>query len=44
MNTINLKNIMQGYDSTTYGDFEFASGPRVYTNLEQKFEYLKIAE
>ncbi|MCX6823534.1 MAG: MiaB/RimO family radical SAM methylthiotransferase [candidate division SR1 bacterium] len=44
LNKVNLKNIMQGYDSTRYGDFEFASSPRVYTNLEQKFEYLKIAE
>lgn len=44
LNTINLKNIVQWYDSTTYGDFEFAPWPRVYTNLEQKFEYLKIAE
>jgi len=44
LNKVNLKNIMQGYDSTNYGDFEFATSPRVYTNLEQKFEYLKIAE
>lgn len=44
LNKVNLKNIMQWYDSISYGDFEFASSPRVYTNLEQKFEYLKIAE
>jgi len=44
LNNVNLKNIIQGYDSTNYGDFEFTPGPRVYTNLEQKFEYLKIAE
>ena len=44
LNNVNLKNIMQGYDSKTFGDFEFSTGPRVYTNLEQKFEYLKIAE
>lgn len=44
LNKVNLKNIMQGYDSKTFGDFEFSTGPRVYTNLEQKFEYLKIAE
>lgn len=44
LNTLNLKNIIEWYDSKTYGDFEFASSPRVYTNLEQKFEYLKIAE
>ena len=44
LNKINLKQIMQGYDSKIFGNFEFASWPRVYTNLEQKFEYLKIAE
>ena len=44
LNKVNLKNIIQWYDSKNYGDFEFATGPRVYTNLEQKFEYLKIAE
>lgn len=44
LNTITLKNIIQGYDSKTFGDFEFAGSPRVYTNLEHKFEYLKIAE
>lgn len=44
LTTVNLKNIVQWYDSTTYGEFEFSTWPRVYTNLEQKFEYLKIAE
>jgi len=44
LNNVNLKNIIQWYDSKTYGDFEFSSWPRVYTNIEQKFEYLKIAE
>lgn len=44
LNTINLKQIIQWYDSKTYGDFEFASWPRVYTNVDQRFEYLKIAE
>ena len=44
LNTVNLKNIMQGYDSKIFGDFEFSNWPRVYTNREQKFEYLKIAE
>jgi len=44
LNTITLKNIIQGYDSKTFGDFEFARSPRVYTNLDHKFEYLKIAE
>jgi tRNA A37 methylthiotransferase MiaB len=44
LNTVTLKNILQWYDSKSYGDFQFAESPRVYTNLEQKFEYLKIAE
>ncbi len=44
MNKVNLKNIMQWYDSKIFGNFEFGKGPRVYTNIEQKFEYLKIAE
>ena len=44
LNKVNLKNIVEWYDSKTFGDFEFANSPRVYTNLEQKFEYLKIAE
>ena len=44
LNKISLKQILQWYDSKTFGDFEFATSPRVYTNLEQKFEYLKIAE
>lgn len=44
LNKVNIKNIMQGYDSKTFGNFEFSTWPRVYTNLEQKFEYLKIAE
>lgn len=44
MNTVNLKQIIQWYTSKEYGNFEFYTSPRVYTNLEQKFEYLKIAE
>ncbi len=44
LNTISLKQILTWYDSKKYGEFEFATSPRVYTNLEQKFEYLKIAE
>ncbi|MCX6824888.1 MAG: MiaB/RimO family radical SAM methylthiotransferase [candidate division SR1 bacterium] len=44
LNKISLRNIMEGYNSTSFGEFEFSSGPRVYTNIEQKFEYLKIAE
>jgi len=44
LNKVNVRQIMQGYDSKTFGDFEFSTWPRVYTNIEQKFEYLKIAE
>ena len=44
LNTVSLQQILTWYDSKSYGEFEFATSPRVYTNLEQKFEYLKIAE
>lgn len=44
LNKVHLKNIVQWYDSKTFGNFEFSTWPRVYTNAEQKFEYLKIAE
>jgi len=44
LNKVTLKNIMQWYNSKTFGNFEFSTWPRVYTNVEQKFEYLKIAE
>jgi len=44
LNTVNLKNILQWYDSKIFGNFEFGKWPRIYTNIEQKFEYLKIAE
>lgn len=44
MNTVNLKQIIQWYTSKEYGNFAFYTSPRVYTNLENKFEYLKIAE
>ncbi|HCY21239.1 TPA: hypothetical protein DIC40_05325 [Patescibacteria group bacterium] len=41
---ISLKKLLQGYNSTDYKDFEFTTSPRVYTNIDHKFEYLKIAE
>ncbi|MCX6823207.1 MAG: MiaB/RimO family radical SAM methylthiotransferase [candidate division SR1 bacterium] len=41
---ITIKKLMDGYNSTTFGEFNFSKGPRVYTNVEEKFEYLKIAE
>lgn len=44
LNTISLKHLIKGYDSKTFGDFEFSKAPRVYTNAVYKFEYLKIAE
>ncbi len=44
MNTVGIKELMAWYDSKVYGDFEFTKAPRVYTNIEQKYEYLKIAE
>ncbi len=44
LNKVNLRQILQWYDSKVYDEFEFPTSPRVYTNIEQKFEYLKIAE
>ena len=41
---ITIKKLVDGYNSTTFGEFTFSKGPRVYTNVEEKFEYLKIAE
>jgi len=41
---ITIKKLVDGYNSTTFGEFTFSKGPRVYTNAEEKFEYLKIAE
>lgn len=41
---ITIKKLFDGYNSTTFGDFKFSTWPRVYTNVEEKFEYLKIAE
>lgn len=43
-NTLTLKKLLEWYNSTDYKDFEFTNNPRVYTNMEHKFEYLKIAE
>lgn len=41
---ITIKKLVDGYNSTSFGEFRFSKGPRVYTNAEEKFEYLKIAE
>ncbi len=41
---ITIKKLVDGYNSTTFWEFTFSKGPRVYTNVEEKFEYLKIAE
>ena len=41
---ITIKKLVDGYNSKTFGDFKFSTWPRVYTNVEEKFEYLKIAE
>lgn len=43
-NTLTLKQLIKGWNSKTFDDFEFTNNPRVYTNADQKFEYLKIAE
>ncbi len=44
MNNVWIKELMKWYDSKTYGEFGFPTSPRVYTNIDQKYEYLKIAE
>lgn len=41
---ITLDQLAAGYDSTSFWDFEFSDSPRVYTNFDYGFEYLKIAE
>ena len=41
---ITIKKLVDGYNSTTFGEFKFSTWPRVYTNAEERFEYLKIAE
>ncbi|HCB51287.1 TPA: hypothetical protein DEP21_01750 [Patescibacteria group bacterium] len=43
-NTITIQQLFKGYSSDKFNDFEFTESPRVYTNADYKFEYLKIAE
>jgi len=42
--TVTLEQLVEWYDSKNFGDFEFSNSPRVYTNFDYGFEYLKIAE
>ncbi len=42
--TLTLKELINGYNSKEFNDFEYTESPRVYTNIDHKFEYLKIAE
>ncbi len=44
LNKVTIKELVKWYDSKVYGEFEFSTSPRVYTNIDQKYEYLKIAE
>ena len=44
MNKVSIKELLKWYESKVYGEFEFPTTPRVYTNIDQKYEYLKIAE
>lgn len=44
MNKIGIKELFQWYNSKVYDEFRFPTSPRVYTNIDQRFEYLKIAE
>jgi len=41
---VTINNLIKWYNSQTFSDFRFTKWPRVYTNAEYKFEYLKIAE
>ncbi len=41
---ITLAQLITGFNSKTFTEFEFANSPRVYTNAAFGFEYLKIAE
>jgi ribosomal protein S12 methylthiotransferase len=41
---ITIADLIKGYNSTSFTPFEFSTSPRAYTNLQYRFEYLKIAE
>lgn len=41
---ITLAHLIEWYNSEAFGDFEFSKTPRVYTNADYNFEYLKVAE
>lgn len=41
---ITLEKLIKWYRSQNFGDFEFVDNPRIYTNIDNNFEYLKIAE
>ena len=42
--TVTLEQLVEWYDSKNFWDFEFSESPRVYTNFDYGFEYIKIAE
>jgi tRNA A37 methylthiotransferase MiaB len=44
LKTASLPQILQGFTSQTFHDFQRFDSPRALTNLDQGFEYLKIAE
>jgi len=41
---ISILQLSQGYDSRKFDWFSFPDSPRAYTNIDYKFEYIKIAE
>ena len=44
LKTITIPEILQQYKSQIFNDFEWLENPRALTNIDNKFEYLKIAE
>ena len=44
LQTVTISEILQQYKSQIFNEFEWLDNPRALTNIDNKFEYLKIAE
>ena len=44
LDELRIEDIVEGKSSKEISDFVFSEAPRAYTNLDQGFEYIKIAE
>ncbi|MDD2536903.1 MAG: DUF559 domain-containing protein [Candidatus Absconditabacteria bacterium] len=44
LKNVNIAQLLSGYQSEFFADFERLDNPRALTNADQKYEYLKIAE